>query len=162
MSKSGRLGIVVPIAAIFAAVSLSAMADQPKPPKPGPVKTVGHPPLKGPNAGFKAPKTGGAVGMHHRLDRDRNHWDQRRRDAWAHGRAYPYGCRFGRCGYWWWADGYWYYYLQPLEGPPDFVSEDAYPGQQGEPDQPPAPMVPVPYGVPVPVVPLPCIGPLCL
>ena len=39
--------------------------------------------------------------MHHAHRRfDPHHFDHR---LWALGRAYPHGCRWGRCGYWWWA-----------------------------------------------------------
>jgi hypothetical protein len=69
---------------------------------------------------------------------DPRHFD---RHLWALGRAYPYGCRWGRCGYWWWADGYWYSYDHALAGPPDVVSEVAY-DDQGN-------VVPVEVAVPV-------------
>lgn len=171
-SKRFMVMVLVPLVAIFAAASLSATAEEPKKPpaKSGPAKPLGH---RGPAAahpGLKGPGARGPGGPHHAFDRDRSHWGQRQREAWAHGRWYPYGCRFGLCGYWWWADGYWYYYAQPLEGPPDVVSDRAYPDQsappdeEAPPDQPPPPAV-YPYGapvVPVPVLPLPCIGPFCL
>ncbi len=137
MSTFGRFMVLVPLAAIFAATSLSAMAEEPKKPpaKSGPVKP-GH---RGPAAAHPGVKPGarGPGGPHHAFDRDRGHWDQGQRDAWAHGRWYPYGCRFGRCGYWWWADGYWYFYDHPMEGPPVEVSEYAYPDDPSSPPPPP-------------------------
>ena len=94
-----RFVIVVPLLSTFLAMSLSALAQEPRRGEPR-----------------------GA--MHHAHRRfDPLHFDRR---LWALGRAYPHGCRWGRCGYWWWADGYWYFYDQPLNGPPTAVSEIAY------------------------------------
>ncbi len=89
--------------------------------------------------------------------------------------------RFGRLGYWWEVNGMWYFYDQPMEGPPAFVSEVEFGDEAVDPDAPvvvgapppavvvapppavviaPAPVVvvPRPY-VPPPVV---CVGPLCV
>jgi hypothetical protein len=65
------------------------------------------------------------------FDRDPRHWTSRDRAAWHGGHAY-HGCRFDRCGNWWWADGYWYFYDYPVFGPPELVSEVAY-DDQGNP-----------------------------
>jgi len=170
MKKSMRLMVLVPVVSMFAALSLSATAQQPPPKKPAPKAAVGpHPgPVVpgrqiGPHPGPRGP---GIVGIHHRFDP--HHFD---RAAWGLGRAYPYGCRWERCGYWWWADGYWYFYDRPFAGPPEVVSEVAYDEQGNLVPVEPAPAPPPPVGYvppPPPVVFVPppppalCIGPLCV
>ena len=57
---------------------------------------------------------------------DRRLWGDRERRSWVGGHWRPYECRFGRCGYWWMADGYWYFYDHPMDGPPDVVSDIEY------------------------------------
>jgi hypothetical protein len=179
MSTSKRFMVLVPLVSIFAALSLSAMAQQPPPKKPAPkaapvrpVGPMGHPgPTGHPGPmGHGGPIGHGGPGMagiHHRFDP--HHFD---RAAWGLGRAYPYACRWGRCGYWWWADGYWYFYDRPLAGPPEVISEFAY-DEQGnlvpvtvEASPPPPPGPPVVYGPPPVYVPPPppivCVGPLCV
>ena len=99
MNRPARFVIVVPLLSMFMAMSLSALAEEPRRGEP-------------------------RAAMHHAHRRfDPHHFDHR---LWALGRAYPHGCRWGRCGYWWWADGYWYFYDHPLNGPPEAVSEVAY------------------------------------
>ena len=124
MSTSKRFMVFVPLVSIFVALSLSAMAQEPpkkpaaKAPAVQPRGQVKPGPMAGPHPGPRGP---GMAGMHHRVDP--HHFD---RAAWGLGRAYPYGCRWGRCGYWWWADGYWYFYDQQFAGSPEVVSEVAY------------------------------------
>jgi hypothetical protein len=140
MNRLARFAIVVPLLSMFMAMSLSALAQEPRRP-PGEPR---------------------AAAMRHEHRRfDPRHFDHR---LWTLGRAYPHGCRWGRCGYWWWADGYWYFYDQPLNGPPAVVSDIAYdeqgnlvpvdaamhvppggpPGPAGMPPPPPAAMGPPP------------------
>jgi len=109
-------------------------------------------------------------------------FNDRERAAWYGGR-WHHEQRFGRYGYWWEVGGVWYYYDQPFDGPPDYVSEAEYPDDGPGPYSDYAPGVadePVPAGPPVygppvygppvyepPVyVPRPppvvCIGPLCV
>jgi hypothetical protein len=115
MNKPARFMIVVPLLSMFTATSLSAVAQEPRRGEP-------------------------RAAMHYAHRRfDPHHFDHR---LWALGRAYPHGCRWGRCGYWWWAGGYWYFYDQPLNGPPAAVSEIAY-DEQGN-------LVPVEAAMPVP------------
>ena len=133
MNRPARFMIVVPLLSMFMAMSLSALAEEPRRGEP-------------------------RAAMHHAHQRfDPHHFDHR---LWALGRAYPHGCRWGRCGYWWWADGNWYFYDHPLSGPPEAVSEIAYdeqgnlvpmeaampgpPGQAGMPPPPPGAMGPPP------------------
>jgi hypothetical protein len=47
----------------------------------------------------------------------------RGRTAWEGGR-WHHEMHNGRDGYWWDVGGAWYYYPQPMEGPPSYVSED--------------------------------------
>ena len=47
----------------------------------------------------------------------------RGRAAWEGGR-WHHEVRNGRDGWWWDVGGVWYYYPQPMEGPPAYVSED--------------------------------------
>ena len=51
------------------------------------------------------------------------------RKRWGGGHWRPYECHFGRCGCWWWFDGYWYFYDHPMEGAPNIVSDVVYNGQ---------------------------------
>jgi hypothetical protein len=104
-------------------------------------------------------------------------FSDRERAAW-HGGRWHHEQRFGRYGYWWEVNGAWYYYDQPFDGPPDYVSEDEYSDDGPDPyadpyapamvDEPPAgPPVygPSVYGPPVYVPPPPpvvCVGPLCI
>jgi hypothetical protein len=118
MNRLARVTIVAPLLSWFMAMSLSALAEEPRRP-PG------------------APRAAAMRHDHRRFDP--HHFDHR---LWALGRAYPHGCRWGRCGYWWWADGYWYFYGQPLNGPPAVVSDIAY-DEQGN-------LVPVEAAMPVP------------
>ena len=126
MKRPARFVILVPLLSTFLATSLSALAEEPR---------------RGP-----PPHAAARAYANHRFDP--HHFDHR---LWALGRAYPHGCRWGRCGYWWWADSYWYFYDQPLNGPPPVVSEIAYdeqgnlvpvaaampPGPPGPADMPP-------------------------
>jgi hypothetical protein len=42
--------------------------------------------------------------------------------AWEHGR-WRHEKRNGRFGWWWDVGGIWYFYPEPIEGPPDYVSD---------------------------------------
>ena len=124
MNRPARFVIVVPLLSMFMAMSLSALAEEPRRGEP-------------------------RAAMHHAHRRfDPHHFDHR---LWALGRAHPHGCRWGRCGYWWWADGYWYFYDHPLNGPPEAVSEVAY-DEQGNlvPMEAAMPGPPGPAGMPPP------------
>ena len=138
MSRSRRFTVFVPVVSIFAALSLSAMAQEPpkKPPPKAPAVQQKGPVGPGPQVGHGPPGHGGPPAHaveHHPMGRDPGHWTDRDRYAWGHGSWRPYGCHFGRCGYWWWADGYWYFYDHPMEGPPVEVSEYAYPDPSAPP-----------------------------
>jgi outer membrane protein with glycine zipper len=131
MNKSKRFTVFVPLVSIFAALSLSAMAQEPpkKPPQKAPTVQQRVPAKPGPQVNRPAQRPAGPgptanSGTH--FDRDSSHWSDRDHRAWSGGHWRPYECRFGRCGYWWWADGYWYFYDHPMDGPPVDVSDIEY------------------------------------
>jgi hypothetical protein len=183
MTTSRKLMIAVSLAFIFAAAPLSAMAEQQTNKKPATkaqavqpkgATGVGRPEVSGRPPG--GPGQHGVAGMGHAAGRpsgraagsgphfahDRSHWGDRERRAWAGGHWRPYECRFGRCGYWWMADGYWYFYDNPMDGPPDVVSDVEYADPNADAALPPDV---VPAVVPAPVViqrPPVCVGPICL
>jgi hypothetical protein len=83
----------------------------------------------GPVAGGPGPGAGGRGPQDARFARGslpaRNFAGQpyRGRVAWEGGR-WRHEVRNGRDGYWWDVGGVWYYYPQPMEGPPTYISED--------------------------------------
>jgi hypothetical protein len=107
--------------------------------------------------------------------------------AWDRGR-WRHEWRNGRYGWWWDVGGAWYYYEQPMDGPPTIISDvqimdepnaadgpppdDLPPGQPvdaGPPGYPPAavyvPPPPAVYVPPPPVYvppPVVCVGPFCV
>jgi hypothetical protein len=97
--------------------------------------------------------------------RDIGTFNERERAAWYGGR-WRHEQHFGRYGYWWEVNGVWYFYDQPMAGPPAYVSEMEFvdddldgPVMYGEPA--PVMVAPPPIYVrpPPPVV---CFGPLCV
>jgi hypothetical protein len=162
MNTSKNLMIAFSLVSIFAVAPLSAMAEQQTNKKPAAKAQAVLP--KGPTgAGHPAGRPGGkAVGGGPHFAHDRGHWGDRERRSWAGGHWRPYECRFGRCGYWWFADGYWYFYDHPMDGPPDVVSDIEYadPNAAAAPRPPDA--VPVPVPAPVVIQRPPVCGPVCL
>ena len=145
MNKSKHLLLSLLLVSIFAAMSLSARAEeqavkrpapkaqavQPKSPAVGshPPTGTGHP-MVGPGqhaivgSGHPMGGPGGrgiAVTSGPHFAHDRSHWGHRERRSWAGGHWRPYECRFGRCGYWWMADGYWYFYDRWMGRPTSFL-----------------------------------------
>jgi hypothetical protein len=135
MNASSRFKIVVPLVSVLAAVAWSAHAQEP-PHKPegkagvqAPRQGPGHPgaPGRGPHDGHFAR---GALPAHNFGGHAyRGHL------AWEGGR-WHHEVRNGRDGWWWDVGGAWYYYPQPMEGPPTYVSEDFVDDGMG-PDGPP-------------------------
>ena len=178
MSASRRLVSFISLVCVFAALSLPAMAEQvTKKPTPKaqavqpkgsavggrPAIGAGHP-ATGPGhaAAGRPGGRGPAAGRGPHFAHDRSHWGDRERRSWAGGHWRPYECRFGRCGYWWAADGYWYFYDHPMDGPPDVVSDVEYADPATEAAAPPPPDA---VAVPAPIViqrPPVCVGPVCL
>jgi hypothetical protein len=54
--------------------------------------------------------------------RDIRTFNGREHAAWQRGR-WHHERRFGRDGYWWAVNGAWYWYAQPVDGPPNYVSD---------------------------------------
>jgi hypothetical protein len=54
--------------------------------------------------------------------RDVATFNERERAVWF-GSHWRHERRFGRLGYWWEVNGVWYFYDQPMAGPPTYVSE---------------------------------------
>ncbi|MGC2778333.1 MAG: hypothetical protein WA418_22135 [Bradyrhizobium sp.] len=105
----GQPGGALPRAAIAPQGRPPQSVVQGRPPGPGPV-TAG----RGPDARFAR----GAVGM-----RDYGGHPYRGRVGWEGGR-WRHEVHHGRPGWWWDVGGVWYYYPEPMEGPPSYVSED--------------------------------------
>jgi hypothetical protein len=75
----------------------------------------------------------------------------RGRMAWEGGR-WRHEVHDGRPGWWWDVGGVWYYYPQPMEGPPNYVSEDYADDIGPGPDEAPVAYAPAPgpYAPPPP------------
>jgi hypothetical protein len=199
MHKSTRLMVTASLAAMLAALALPAMAQQPpnshEPAKkpavqgqPGRAPGGGVPgqrgpagPAHGPGPGAHGPGPGHAMhavgergysfhGPGHGR-RELATFNERERAVWfgGHWRHEYHG---GRLGYWWEVNGVWYFYDQPMAGPPAYVSEVEFLDDPGAAAVvvAPAPVVVVPAPVvvaPAPVVvvrppPVVCVGPLCV
>ncbi len=142
MNASSRVKIVVPLVSVMAVFALSAQAQE-HDKKPGP--PPGKPAVQAPKAAVQTPRTvqgpvqgtfqgrspGAAPGRgpDARLARGappaRNFGGHAYRGhlAWEGGR-WHHEMHNGRDGYWWDVGGVWYYYPQPMDGPPTYISED--------------------------------------
>lgn len=151
MTQSKRVMLFVPLVSIFAALSLAALAQEPpkKPEQKGPAVQQRGPVKPAPQINRQTQRPGAPGAIANRaphFDHDASHWSDRDRRAWSGGH-WRHECRFGRCAYWWWADGYWYWYDQPTEGPPAVVSDVEYadaPVAEGAPPPPGAAYAPPP------------------
>jgi hypothetical protein len=128
MSGSNRTKILLPLVSLVAAFALSAHAEEPsgqngpphgKPPvqaaKPGPGHPPGRVPGRGPDAHFAH---GAPLPTHNFAGHP-----YRGHVAWEGGR-WRHEVHDGRKGWWWDVGGVWYYYPQPMDGPPTYVSDD--------------------------------------
>jgi hypothetical protein len=154
MNRSRRSRIVFPLVSIITVFALSAQAEEPNhaPAKGGParpgvqaVHPGGHPgpmPGRGPGGAHFAhgplpSHNFGGHAYHGRL-------------AWGGGR-WHHEFRNGRDGWWWDVGGAWYFYPQPMEGPPAYVSDVEIADDDAGPDGPPvADGYPPPDGYPAP------------
>ncbi len=151
MNTSRRFRIVLPLVSIVTAFALSAQAQEPPkgpPPKGGPGKPAvqaahpgpGHPgpgPGRGPQNGHFAhgglpSRNFGGHAYHGRM-------------AWEGGR-WRHEIHNGRDDWWWDVGGAWYFYPQPMEGPPAYVSDVEVVDDASGPDDGP----PVAGGYPPP------------
>jgi hypothetical protein len=128
--------IAIPLASILAVVACSAQAEEPNHQRE---ERAAHPAQPQPRAGqVRGPQQGARVvrgfperNFGGRVYHGRLAWEGGR---WRHER------HNGRFGWWWDVGGVWYFYPQPVEGPPAYVSDvevvDDYAGPDG-PDGPP-------------------------
>ncbi len=145
MNASSRSTIFLSVVSALAIFAVSAHAEEPAQqpanrgpihafkPTPGPAaqgaKPVpGHPP--GPVAGRGGPQDthrGGPANARTvrgaMPSRNFGGHPYRGRVAWEGGR-WHHEVHDGRDGWWWDVGGVWYYYPQPMEGPPTYISED--------------------------------------
>jgi hypothetical protein len=173
MRATKRSRIAIPLISIMAAFALSAQAQEPphregqgKPGAPAgrPAAPAAHP---GAPAMRQAPPHAGQVrgpqgpqGGHFARGRfpERNFGGHpyHGRLAWEGGR-WRHEMHNGRNGWWWDVGGVWYFYPQPMEGPPAYVSDveamdDDYAGPDG---QGPGPGYPPPTAAYAPPPPAP-------
>jgi hypothetical protein len=141
MNMSRRSRIFFPLVSALTAFALSAHAEEPSklPSKAGPgrpaVQAVrpgpGHPgsmPGRGPHdahfaRGALPSRNFAGHPYHGRL-------------AWEGGR-WRHEIHNGRDGWWWDVGGVWYFYPQPMEGPPAYVSDVEFADDAAGPDGPP-------------------------
>ncbi len=130
MNASSQTRLVVPLVSLMAVFAVSAQAEEPgrggggQPPAhhaaPGrgaPQAHPGHPP--GPQGrAADAHFAHGAI-----MARNFGGHPYRGRLAWEGGR-WHHEMHDGRMGWWWDVGGVWYFYPQPVEGPPTYVSDD--------------------------------------
>jgi hypothetical protein len=160
-----RSGIFVPLLSIFV-LAQSAYAQEPNrpPAKAGPAKAgPARPAVQAvrPGPGRPGPMPGrgpqdarfarGALPSHN-FGGHAYHG----RLAWEGGR-WHHEMRNGRDGWWWDVGGAWYFYPQPMDGPPAYVSDVEIADDVGGPDGPPVdagppgyPPPPVAYAPPPP------------
>jgi hypothetical protein len=181
--RSGRRsGILFPLLSIMM-LAQSAYAEEPKgPPAKGapgrPAVQAGRPPIQAARPGVQAGRPGPGPGPgrpgpmpgrgpdarfahgplpSHNFGGHAYHG----RLAWEGGR-WHHEVRNGRDGWWWDVGGAWYFYPQPMEGPPAYVSDVEYADDAYDPDGPPPvagppgyPPPPVAYAPPPPPPPPP-------
>jgi hypothetical protein len=151
MNASRQSKIVVLLVSATAMFAFAARAEEP-PHRPdgkaavqGPKGPPGHPPgpvagRPGPGPGHPGPGPGRGPDAHFARGNLPAHnfggHAYRGRLAWEGGR-WHHEVHDGRDGYWWDVGGVWYYYPQPMDGPPGYVSEDFADDVGGPDDGPP-------------------------
>ena len=174
MSRSRRSRIVLPLVSVLTAFALSAQAEEPNkpPPKAGQSKPAvagqGNPAVQ---AAHPVPPHPGQVqgrgpqdGRYARgrlPERNFGGHAYHGRLGWEGGR-WRHEAHNGRYGWWWDVGGVWYFYPQPMDGPPAYVSDLEVVDDYGGPDGPPVdagyPPPPVAYAPPPPPPPDPAAG----
>jgi hypothetical protein len=137
MNAFSQSRIVLLLVSATAMFALAARAEEPPhkpdgkaavqapkgpPGHPGPV--AGHPP--GPGPGHPGPGRGPQDAHFARGNLPSHNFGghpYRGRMAWEGGR-WHHEVHNGRDGWWWDVGGVWYFYPQPMEGPPSYISED--------------------------------------
>ena len=157
MNASSRKRLVLPLVSLMAVLAVSAQAQEQRG-----GAAPGHPPAgRGPAARLPAHPPGPPQGRAAEarfahgaiVARDFGGHPYRGRLAWEGGR-WHHEMHNGRMGWWWDVGGVWYFYPQPIEGPPAYVSDDfvddvAYADAPGYPP-PPAAYAPPPPPPPPP------------
>jgi hypothetical protein len=126
---SCRSKILFSLVSVLSAIALSAHAEEPNKPPPGRAAVQAPRPGPGhPGPGHPGPAVGRGPGDAHFAhgnmpSRNFGGHPYRGRVAWEGGR-WHHEMHNGRDGYWWDVGGVWYYYPQPMDGPPSYISED--------------------------------------
>jgi hypothetical protein len=137
MNASSRVKIVVPLVSVMAVFALSAQAQEadrkPGPPPGKPAVQTPKAAVQGPRAAVPGRPPGAGAGPGRGPDarfargaapaRNFGGHPYRGHVAWEGGR-WHHEMHNGRDGYWWDVGGVWYYYPQPMDGPPTYISED--------------------------------------
>jgi hypothetical protein len=132
-----RSRIAFPLISIAAVFALSAQAEEPREHRaPAAHPAPGARPAVAPRGGPVRPQARGNFPA-----RNFGGHPYHGRLAWEGGR-WRHEMHNGRVGWWWDVGGVWYFYPQPVEGPPTYVSDvevmdDAYAGGPDGPDGPP-------------------------
>jgi hypothetical protein len=155
-----RLQIAVPVISIVASFALSAQAQeqQHKPPQgQGKAAAPAARPAMAPRQGqVRGPQGQGAHFAHGNFPaRNFGGHAYHGHLAWEGGR-WRHEIHNGRDGWWWDVGGAWYFYPQPIEGPPAYVSDVEVMDDAGGPDGPP---VEAGYPPPPPVAYAPAYAP---
>jgi hypothetical protein len=143
MNTFKRSSIFVPLVSALAMFALSAQAQEPDRPsgRPGPSHAGPAHPGPGPGRGLHDARFARRALPAHNFAGHAYHG----RLAWEGGR-WRHEMHNGRYGWWWDVGGAWYFYPQPMEGPPAYVSDVEVFDDVGGPDGPP----PVEAGYPPP------------
>jgi hypothetical protein len=139
MNTFRRTSIFFPLVSSLTMFALSVQAQEPNRPPPGRPGAV-HPgpaPGRGPHdarfaRGVLPARNFGGHAYHGHLAWEGGHWRHEMHN--------------GRYGWWWDVGGAWYFYPQPMEGPPAYVSDVEVLDDTAGPDGPP----PVASGYPPP------------
>jgi hypothetical protein len=130
MNTFRRSSILIPLVSALTMVALSAQAQEPNRPgpgRPGPAH-AGAAPGRGPHDARFARGALPARNFAGHAYRGRLAWEGGR---WRH------EMHNGRYGWWWDVGGAWYFYPQPMEGPPAYVSDVDVVDDTDGPDGPP-------------------------
>ena len=138
MNTSRRFRIVLPLVSIVTAFALSAQAQEP-PKGPPPKGAPGRPGVQAVHPGPGQPGRGPQGGHFARGNLPARNFGGHAyhgRMAWEGGR-WRHEIHNGRDGWWWDVGGAWYFYPQPMDGPPAYVSDVEVVDDGGGPDGPP-------------------------
>jgi hypothetical protein len=163
MSTSGRSRIGLPLILVVTAFALSAQAQEQNhsPSGAGQGGAAAQAARPGPAHAAQTRARGPQDGRYARgglPERNFGGHVYHGRQTWEGGR-WRHEAHNGRYGWWWDVGGVRYFYPQPMEGPPAYVSDLEVVGDYGGPDGPPVgaayPPPPVAYAPPAPPPPPP-------